>query len=138
LIEKRRKVTWNQPIALGVLIVVITLTACTAHAMVSHWLRTSLERRKLRELKRYNNRQDELDRERSVLSQQRHPSSPGPVFTHHVPRNMPGPSPMFRAQYPAPPHAASPATVVRRPEDEVCATVIDITDYQTAFSDDHV
>jgi hypothetical protein len=131
-------VTWNQPIALGVLIVVITLTACTAHALVTYLLKTDLERRKVRELKRYNDRQDALDRERSVLSQRHHPSSPGPVFTHHVPRNMPGPSPMFRAQYPAPPHAASPTTVVRRPEDEACATVIDITEYQTAYQDDRV
>jgi hypothetical protein len=122
-------VIWSQPLALGVLIVLITLTACTAHAMVSHWLRTSLERKKLRELKRYNDRQDEIDRERAVISQRHHPASPGPIFTHHSARPMPGPSPMTFTRYPAPPTAATfrPAAV---PNEDLCATVIDITTYQ--------
>lgn len=108
---------WTQPVALGVLIVLITLTACTAHAMVSHWLRTSLERRKLRELKRYNDRQDRIDHALAATSKARHPSSPAP-------RVVPSP---FVPRYPAPP-GFSQHNMER---EDLIATVIDIGEYQT-------
>jgi hypothetical protein len=128
---EERSVMWNQPFALAALIVLISLLACTGHAIVTHLLKTELERRKVKELKRYNDRQDAQDRERSALSKQRHPSSPGPMFSRV---GTPSPSPftaMRYPTYPAPPPAAHHAQVIRRPEDELVATVIDISSYQT-------
>ena len=112
---------WTQPVALGVLIVLITLTACTGHAMVSHWLRTNLERRKLRELRRYNDRQDRIDHQLAATSKARHPASPGPQMS---PRVVASP---FVPRYPAPP-GFSQANMQR---EDLIATVIDINDYQT-------
>lgn len=112
---------WTQPVALGILIVLIVLTACTGHAMVSHWLRTSLERRKLSELKRYNDRQDKIDHSLAATSKAHHPASPGPQMS---PRVVASP---FVPRYPAPP-GFSQANMRR---EDLVATVIDINDYQT-------
>lgn len=111
---------WTQPVALGVLVVLITLTACTGHAIVTHMLKTSLDRRKVRELKRYNDRQDRMDQALVSASKAAHPASPAPPI-----RPMPTRSP-FVPTYPAPPGFAT--TNVRR--EDLAATVIDITDYQ--------